>query len=124
MRLKDLNPTIELVLVATTGHPVMMAHCGDWRLSFWCPCCGKPFSCSIFVGEDRRESPRRWKAEPLPVLVEDAYNKFTVQAADAWFDKVTITPSIGYECGHGPKKPTCTFHGNITNGEVSFPGQL
>lgn len=122
MRLKDLSPIIEPVLVATTQHPVMMVPSGDWRLSFVCPCCGRPSWCSIFVGEDRRESPRRWKADPLPGLVEDAYNKFTVPDADAWFDRVTLTPSIGYECGHGPKKPTCAFHGNITNGEVSFPG--
>lgn len=109
MRLKDLSPAIEPVLVVNgTQHPVMMVPSGDWRLSFWCPLCGKPFSCSIFVGEDRRESPRRWKADPLP-------------GADNWFDVVTITPSIGYN-SHGPKKPTCCFHGNIINGEVSFPG--
>ena len=123
MRLRDLSPTIEPVLTATTQHPVMMVPTGDWRLSFWCPMCGKPRSCSIFLGDSRRDSPRRWKADPLPELAENEWHQFSVSNADTWFDRVTITPSINYAiCGHGPKKPTCGWHGNITNGLVSGPG--
>lgn len=122
MRLRELSPIIEPVLVATTQHPVMMVPTGDWRLSFFCPTCGKPFSCSIFVGDSVRERTadvvRRWKVDPMPELVEDTFNKFSVPNTDDWFDRVTIMPSINYTCGHGPKKPTCQFHGNITSGYI------
>jgi len=107
MRLRDLSPTIEEIKVATTQHPVMMVPTGDWTLSFWCPACGRPASISIHIGDSVREEPRRWKAEPLPTGSPD------------WFDQVTITPSINYAvCGHGPKKPTCSFHGSISRGEI------
>ena len=124
MRLRDLSPTIEPVLSATTQHPVMMVPTGDWHLSFWCPKCGKPFPCSIFLGDSVREAskdiPRRWKATPMPELFEDAWHQFSVPNADSWFDRVTIMPSINYAvCGHGPKKPTCAFHGNITDGYIT-----
>lgn len=120
MRLRDLNPRIDPVLEATTQYPVMMKPTGDWWLSFYCPHCGKPYSVSILVGDSVRDSvKRRWKADPMPELVEDQYNKFSVPDAEAWFDKVTITPSINFTgVGHGPKKPTCSFHGNITTGLV------
>lgn len=109
MRLRDLNPTIEPVLkVNGTRHPVMMVPTGDWWLSFYCPHCGKPYSVSILVGDSvRDEVKRRWKVDPLPDGLPD------------WFDRVTVTPSINFTgVGHGPKKPTCTFHGNITAGLI------
>ena len=107
MRLKDLNPEVEPILkVNGTQHPVMMVPTGDWRLSFWCPTCGKPHSVSIMIGESLRETPIRWAASPMP------------EAPD-FLDRVTITPSINYTgCGHGPKKPICSFHGNITDGAI------
>lgn len=106
MRLADLSPEVEEIKKATTQHPVMMVPTGDWKLSFWCPSCGKPFSCSIVIGVDRQELPRRWKADPMPGTPD-------------WLDRATITPSINYTgSGHGPKKPTCTFHGSITNGFI------
>lgn len=108
MRFRDLSPEVEECKVATTQHPVMMVGTGDWRLSFFCPSCGRPHSVSIFIGESRRETPRRWQASPMPDGSAD------------WFDRVTITPSINYTaCGHGPRKSTCRFHGNISNGEVN-----
>lgn len=107
MRLRDLNPVVEPILTVNgTQHPVMMVPTGDWRLSFWCPTCGKPHSVSIMIGESPCEAPRRWSASPMP-------------DAPDFLDRVTITPSINYTgCGHGPKKPTCSFHGNITDGAI------
>lgn len=107
MRLRDLNPEVEPILkVNGTQHPVMMIPTGDWKLSFWCPTCGRPNSVSIVIGESRRETPRRWMATPMP-------------GAPDWFDHATITPSINYTgCGHGPKKPTCSFHGAIVGGAI------
>ena len=70
MRLADLNPEVEQIKVATTQHPVMMVPTGDWKLSFWCPACGKPFSISIVIGENRRESPRALESRPIDVSTE------------------------------------------------------
>ena len=108
------------MLEATAHHPVMMVQTGDLWLSFYCPHCGKPNSVSILIGDSVRDSAkRRWKADPMPNFVEDAYNKFSMTDAADWFDKVTIIPSINCTgVGHGPKHPTCTFHGNITTGFV------
>lgn len=123
MRLRDLHPRIDPVLEATTSHPVMMKPTGDWWLSFHCPRCDAPHSVSILVGESIRDSAkRRWKADPMPVMVEDQWNKFSVPDAAEWFDKVTILPSINNTgVGHGPKHPTCSFHGNIAAGQI-IPG--
>jgi hypothetical protein len=107
MRLADLSPNVRQIMKATTQHPVMMAPTEDWELSFWCPRCGKPFACSILLGESvREEEPRRWQATPMP-------------GATDWFERVTITPSINYTvAAHGPKKPACAFHGSIVDGFI------
>lgn len=119
MRLRELNPTIEPVKVATTQHPVIMVPTGDWRLSFWCPTCGKPYSVSILIGESRQEAPRRWQADPMPELFTAHFGICYAQDPDQWFDRVTITPSINnVGARHGRKHPTCGFHGNISNGNI------
>lgn len=104
MRLRDFNPTIVPVKVATTQHPVMMVPTGDWWLSFRCPC-GRKHSVSISVGLEKRDDPRRWKVDPIPVDPVDPN----------WFDVVTVTPSINNTTTSTPGRE-CTFHASIVEG--------
>lgn len=78
---------------------------GEFDLKFDCPYCGKPYQvwikCSV-----KSAANGVWQVSSLPDGV-------------GWEDTVTITPSINYTtCGHGRKKPNCSFHGTIINGEI------
>lgn len=81
---------------------------GEVDLAFNCPSCGAPYRIFIRLGMTRQDSPRRW-----------AMNKD--HTVSGWIDQLTVTPSINNTlAGHGPRHPTCGFHGSIVNGEINL----
>lgn len=82
---------------------------GHYFLTFVCPKCGPPHVIHIKIGAEMNQDDHRWQASPMPDGVD-------------WPSRVTITPSINNtNRGHGRRAPVCSFHGNITNGEVVPP---
>lgn len=105
MRLADCRPEWGRIYRDLDG---LESPCGspteDYWLTFVCPACGPPGSIKIRVGPDRSDGPpRRWKAEPLP-------------DGPDWPSRATLSPSIAGTT-HGPRRPQCTFHATLINGE-------
>jgi hypothetical protein len=79
---------------------------GEYWLTFRCPACTKGLI-AIHVAAEARSG--YWKADPLP-------------SGQHWPSLATLTPSIdNTRSGHGRKAPSCAFHGNIINGQVTWP---
>lgn len=110
MRLADLKPSFSRVykdrhLTADNGgFPT-----DTYILSFQCPKCEEGARVIIKVGPSADASGPCWQASPMPPDLV------------GWQNHATISPSINYTtCGHGKKRPPCTFHGSIIDGKVVF----
>ena len=116
--LVDLKPVWRQVYVNRTMENRMGGEPTDmFELNFICPACGSPYIIGIRVAPEQREAPLRcWKADPMP-----GFSAIGAEAPD-WPSRLTVVPSIDFtHAGHGRRHPTCSFHGSITSGIVSWP---
>lgn len=108
MKLTALNPRWGCCMWDGGGAPTR------YWLNFICPSCGPPFAVHVEFGPEKLDAPRTWQAAPLPpanVAIEIAHGD--------WLERLTLTPSINHTgSGHGPRHPTCGFHGHITDGQI------
>ena len=110
-RLADLRPVLRRIYRDFTPHTGGVGT-DECELSFDCPKCGAPNRIIIKTGPQMDFARRVWQAQP----------NFQTSGmhVDEWVQIATIVPSIDMTVsGHGRKSPRCTFHGNITNGEVT-----